>query len=498
MNRIRGWANAHGWIALIWAAVLGVSIWVRWPTMSYALLEAHAFRQTFTTIMIREYMSGGLFQLSPVPLFGPPWQLPTEFPLFQWLAALGGDLIGTTPQLAGRLTALMFFIATSLLAAYLATRWFSSAAGVVALVLMQFLPFAYQWGNAPLIEFAATTGALLAVTCLVKWLDGPRWWWVALATVAFGVAALIKVQTALAWAPVYACAGIVWVWPGWWRANLRRWVLVLPLVVAGLAAAVWTRFADAYKMRSAYTEWLSTSSLHDWYYGTVDQRLDIATWQMITGYSEAIVGSILVFSVLLITALFVWQRRSVTLALAAALPVAALVFTNVYYMHTYYQVAVLPALVIVMAAGIAGLVRLASGVPAKAAIAVVAVAVVLVSAWISDEGKVISERKVAGIYDFPIATEMAAVIPDGSGVVMVGCDWDSTYFYLSGTRGLMVRDDMLSRPIPTDWLRNDLRYLVTCRPDIDTAELFPSGTNLEPLSSDIFRIVLPTRLTGGA
>ena len=488
MARLRDWFHEHGLMIGLQAAIVALGVLLRWPSMSYALTEAHAFRQTFTTIMIREYMTSGHFQLSPLPVFGPPWQLPTEFPLFQWLAALGGSAIGTTPQIAGRLTALVFFILTSLLATYLATRWFSRAAGIITLVLFQFLPFAYQWGNAPLPEFLATSAALLALVCLVKWLDHPSAWWVIGCTAAFIIAFLVKSLTAVAWVPVFVVVGISWTRTGFWSLNRRRWILGIPVIAGLLSGLAWTRFADSYKLSHPYQGWLATSNLTDWYYGTIDQRLDSATWQMIFHYSDAIYGSLLVFCILLVIALFVWPRRAILLALAAALPVGALLFTNVYYMHTYYQAAVLPALIIVMAAGIAGLSRIAVGLPAKAAIALVATVSVLGTAWLSDEALPISQREAGGVYEFPLAAEIAANVPEGAGVIIVGCDWDSTYLYLSGRRGLMVRDDMLGEPVPAEWLGGDLSYVAKCRPDIDLTALWPQGVQLVQVSESISRI----------
>jgi hypothetical protein len=488
MTRVRHAVRDHAALLGLQAVVVIGGVWLRWPSMSYALTEAHAFRQAQTTLMIREYMSGGLFQLSPLPVFGPPWQVPMEFPLFQWLAALGGNLIGASPQIAGRLTALVFFEISAVLVAYLAYRWFSPAASVAAMLLFQFLPFGYQWGNAPLIEFLATAGALGAVVCVERWRQRPGTLWVVLATAAFLVTFLVKPTTAVAWIPVYLALSVEWRGRGFARANLHRWPLAVPLVVGVIGAAVWTRIADAVKSDNIYSAFLTSANLADWNYGTLDQRLDAQKWQMILGYSEAIVGSLLVLVLLLIAALMVWPQRAVVVGLALSLPVAALVFFNLYYMHTYYQSAVFPALVLVMAAGIAALVRLAPTPAAKWSVAGVALVAVLAVAWISPEGQGISHRTVNGLYEFPLAGEIAATVPEGSGVVVVGCDWDPTYFYLSGRRGLMIRPEAMDVPVPAEWLGSDLQYVALCDPSVDTSGLFPAGTPFDKVSDNVYRL----------
>ena len=340
--------------------VLVVSgVWFRWPTMSYALTEAHAFRQTQTTTMIREYMTTGLWQISPLPLFGPPWQLPMEFPLFQWLSALGGLLVGASPQIAGRLGALVCFEICALLAAYLAYRWFSPLASIVVVGMFQFLPFGIQWGNAPLIEFLATAGALFAVVTATRYIDITSRRWIWLATAGMIVAFLVKPTTAIVWLPAYVAISVRWTADGPWRANRSRLVLGIPVAGGLIAALAWTRFADAVKGDSAYTAFLTSSNLSQWNYGTVDQRLDSATWQYIVSYGEAIYGSLWVWIALLVVALYVGWNRALLLGLAVAMPAGAMVFTNLYMMHNYYQSAVFPALALVMAAGVA--IRVADG-----------------------------------------------------------------------------------------------------------------------------------------
>src|SRR3569833_806459 len=58
------------------------------------LLEHHAFRQTQTAISAYWLMQGGDFFSYLTPLFGAPWTMPLEYPLFQELAAILCRLTG--------------------------------------------------------------------------------------------------------------------------------------------------------------------------------------------------------------------------------------------------------------------------------------------------------------------------------------------------------------------------------------------------------------------
>ena len=60
----------------------------------------------------------------------------------------------------------------------------------------------------------------------------------------------------------------------------RVWTAAL-VVVPILAAAAWTRHADAIKAASRTTEWLTSTELREWNFGTLDQRLERGTWETI-------------------------------------------------------------------------------------------------------------------------------------------------------------------------------------------------------------------------
>lgn len=51
------------------------------------ILDAHAFRQTQTALTSYWFVQEG-FKLDYItPVLGPPWEIPLEFPLYQWIAA---------------------------------------------------------------------------------------------------------------------------------------------------------------------------------------------------------------------------------------------------------------------------------------------------------------------------------------------------------------------------------------------------------------------------
>jgi 4-amino-4-deoxy-L-arabinose transferase-like glycosyltransferase len=459
-------------IAYLFVGFLAVAL--RWPTMNFPLSEAFAFRQMQTALMIREYMDGGFFQLSPLPVLGPPWQVPFEFPLFQWIAAVFGSAVGASPQIAGRLTALFFFLVCAALVALIGNRMYSRLVGFTGFVIFLFLPFGWQWGDAPLIEFAATAGALASFYLVMRWVERRSWWLIAALTITLSVVGLVKITTAVVWIIPLVVIAVLWKRATSIRETTNRWPLLIPAVLSSAAGLGWSKFSDVYKSNHQFMEFLESQSLTEWYFGTVDQRLDTLGWSMIFGYSEAIVGLLLIFFLLLISALIFWGNRATTIALASTLLIGPMIFFNLYYMHGYYLAALYPALVIVMAAGIVGVaktIRKDSHGSNSARCSVVATATfgLLVMAWISPEGQLVSQRSTEGLYQFPLAQEVVDNTPVDAGIITVGCDWNPAYPYLSGRKMLMLSGRNSDESIPHDWIGSEVQFVASCIEGIDPA-----------------------------
>lgn len=456
--------------------------------MNFPLSEAYAFRQFQTTLMIKEYMEGGLFQLSPLPLFGPPWQVPLEFPLFQWLAALAGNVVGASPQIAGRLTALVFFLVCAAFVALIGTRLYSSWVGFIGFVIFLFTPFGWQWGNAPLIEFAATAGALISLYLIIVWIDRRSWLLIIGLTASFSLMVLVKITTAVVWVIPIVAVALTWKNFTGRREVLTRWPIAIPLAISGVLGFTWTRFSDTYKDGLQYTQFLTSESLTSWNFGTIDQRLDTRNWSKILEYLEAINGLPIIFIILMVAALAFWRNRMITLALATTCFVGPIIFFNLYYMHSYYLAAIYPALVIVMAAGIFGIAKFVEDSPGRIIVAGAMVVSVLVMAWISPEGQLVSQRSTEGLYQFPLAEEIVDNTPIDAGVITVGCDWNPAYSYLSGRRSLMLSGRNPDETIPTDWIGPKLQYVASCTEGIDPNSATGLLNPMVQVSPNIWRI----------
>lgn len=306
---------------------------IRLPTLALPLTEAHSFRQAQTAFPAVIYAAEGIDLLRPqVPVFGPPWVMPFEFPLYQAGASLLIQL-GVPMEVALRGLSLAAFLATGLVLWLLLSRHVTQRAALIALAAFLFSPFSLLWARTSMIEYPATLGAVLVVWAVLEWTTGhgKRWFWVAM--IAGTSVALVKVTTA-----------VFWLIPA---LTTRRRTAVAIVAVPMIAATLWTRYADGIKAGNEYASFLVSSNLIDWTVG--GDRLDPQTWKSLIDLMPQVVGLLalpFVAAIALRSEIRVW----VWMVVAAAGPIV--VFTNLYSRHDYYLAAITPSIAALIGGGL--------------------------------------------------------------------------------------------------------------------------------------------------
>src|SRR5262249_36283230 len=140
-----------------------------------------------------------------LPLFGPPWECPFEYPVFQ-IAAAGVDAIApwNNLDLSIRVTNLIFFY-LSAVALYLLARLFFPGPAVALFASAVFLlaPYNLAWSRTSMIEYAATFFALSYLLCFLRWTMNPTRT-IFVTGLCFGVlASLTKITTFIL--PLFIC-----------------------------------------------------------------------------------------------------------------------------------------------------------------------------------------------------------------------------------------------------------------------------------------------------
>ena len=376
--------------AAILVVLLLISLPPRLISLNAPLTGEHEFRQTQTAMAVWEIREHGWDVLRPkLPIFGPPWECPMEYPVFH-LAAAALDRVApwTNLDLSIRVTNVVFFYLTAI-AMYLLARQLFRGPGVALFSAAVFLfsPYNVFWSKASMIEYAATFFALFYLLLFLRWTRKPVPILFALCLCSGLLGCLTKITTFgvvfFIAASLFALHGLAFMrqsfrlhkakagfQPGMARQPqeaprlastvavsfqqviLMACLLVLPV----LAGWGYTKYGDKIKEQSPYTAWLSSAHpyMKAWNYGTCSQRLNLANWGVIVRRARVVVMPSL--SIALAVGLFClpfrvrgfrrlsggnfWMGCSLALAPLAAI----LLFFNLYWVHTYYFLACAPLL----------------------------------------------------------------------------------------------------------------------------------------------------------
>lgn len=312
------------------------------------LLEGHEFRQTQTAITAEYFQKEGWKLDYPLPLFGPPWSAPLEFPLYQYCVARFSRATDLSLEPAGRLVSLGFFYlalpALFLLFRHLGIpshrRWLFLAVILVA-------PAYLYYSRSFMIESSALCVTAWFLHAYCRAIESRSIRWVAAAAALGLAAALVKITTLA----IFFVPGIWFAAMHLWRvrpALTRSWKPTLSLVAAGagctlpgiVAVYSWVAHGDAVKAANPLSRFLVSDQLREWTYGQASERVSPSFWSTIfaTSTSSTLPAANLLF---LVTFGFVIgkARRWRTAGLVLCFLAGPLVFANLYLIHDYYYYA---------------------------------------------------------------------------------------------------------------------------------------------------------------
>lgn len=438
---------------LLLGAVLFSALWAMTRQLDKPLLDLHAFRQTQTAISAY-YMAedSGMFFNYITPVLGKPWSIPMELPIYQWIVArwhnlsvMGLDQSGKTISIA------LWFACVWPIWSLLGSLGQTAVQRCLSLIIIYSSPLYLYWGRSFMIESTGLFLSLGMVACILHGYAQRSWRWL-LTGLAFGtLAALCKITT---WAVSVGVAQLLIVFftgrvPK--RSDLT-WLgaasvaLILPIIPAKL----WLAYGDTLKAQNIFAKdlILSTSAnQRSWNFGTLEQKLDPATWRQIGQHiaDQLLVpnvwaGGLLVGLVLIIGAARAPRRIPVIAIFIAGFAAGPLVFTNLYFEHNYYWFANSIWLLLAVGTALGGIEERQPNRWAK--LAPHAVALIMAGcglfAW--------KTRFLPILKNLPDSEQLAEawtkpiqrIVPVGKTIVIIGQDWNPTALYYAGRKGIML------------------------------------------------------------
>ncbi|MBF0489602.1 MAG: glycosyltransferase family 39 protein [Candidatus Omnitrophica bacterium] len=303
-----------------------------------SLLDHHGFRQTQTAITSYYFIKDGFKLNYETPVFGVPWSIPFEFPLYQGVVALIVKATGWGLDQTGRGVSLFFFYAMlmvlyRLVIALSGSRvcaWFAVAFSLSS-------PLYIFWSRTFLMESMALFFGILYLWSIVESHKNKSFYWLLLAMSAGSLSGLVKITTfalALALGSMFC---LIW-WlkqgknkfshPTWMRVGLMAIFFgLLPMTVS----MGWTAFADFLKSQNLLAMDLTSKALMQWNFGNLQQRIFGQLHHV--PILVLFLGLMVVFMALLF---LVKGLRPYFAAFFVTFFLGPMVFTNLYIEHTYY------------------------------------------------------------------------------------------------------------------------------------------------------------------
>jgi hypothetical protein len=428
------------------AAALLVSLGVLAWSWQLPILEMHSFRQTQTAVSAYWMGKSSHWLAYPTPVAGPPWSIPFELPLFQGLVVMVAAIVPINLDQAGRLVSWLMALAT-LWPLRRAIMEIDGSRRLADFASFLFLlsPLYLFWSRAFLIESTALFFAVGYVAIAATWLRtrAPRTAWLLAGCAVLG--ALVKITTFFSGALAAAMLLLVhlhgmrrqWNWREAWRTC---WPVAAGIVLALVATKAWLVFSDIEKSKTLWGSVLLSTNLDAWNFGTLAQKLDMDQWRHVAGGRAArdILGSARLLPVAVLLALLAPARRRLFAFAALGLYLVPFaVFTNLHWVHNYYQYANGIFLVVMLACAIEGL-RERFGEGTSLAVLVLA-GVLMLLGFGRDFAPAILDPQ-----PHPQTIELAAnarahTKPD-EVLLIFGMDWTSEVPYYAARRAMMVPD----------------------------------------------------------
>jgi|GEM_PF-1030465 hypothetical protein len=337
-------------VFLVFGGAVIFHLWVVSHNWNAPILDEHSFRQTHTAMTSYYICKDGFHVFYKTPIFGPPWVIPYEFPLYQAVVAALQKFTDLPLEQCGRTVNLLFFylcliplwFIAGLLGIRREARWLT-----LALVLLA--PIYMYWPRTFMME---STGLLLTLAWVA--VTARLWQSPGFPVATFTVSLVLGCLASLVKAPTWIIgAEFLFLWglvrsfergrqftrrKEMWAFPWKRWTAFL--VVAGialLAAMLWVKTMDSIKLQTPFPGARVTveSTQPQWRFGSWEQRSSFAFWKNWFNNGLDAIGGPVTLILALAAAVFSSARISSSVCLLCFLT-APLVFSNLYYTHNYY------------------------------------------------------------------------------------------------------------------------------------------------------------------
>lgn len=462
INKIKP-PSKSDWSFIIFVfASLIISILPRLPFMHHASAN---WRSSQTLLTSFWFQKEGISLFHPqLPLFGPPWEMPFEFPLYQAISAIFSNITHLNLTASSRIVSLGIFYVSAIILLLLCLEYLDSKTltSIIFLVYL-WLPYNIRYSTEILIDYSTVALALGYIFWIKKFLDSPSNFLLFIMAIIFGcLGATVKITTM----PIIIIPAILITLDGiqtWGikskdlidpkeliikigKLKLPFILLTLIAILPVLSVGLWTIFTDSIKQSNIFTVWLTSAKLTSWNYGTLDQKISFTNWwnwlKKIDNYFF-LDGILLLFPLLGIVFLYRMPLRSRCFFGAALTSVllTIFVFFNLY-LHEYYYIAISAYMSVLIGFGIYYFIKFLllqkTWWIVFSGIFLFFLLIRGLEQYRAFQAEVIAEVNYVKTAFIPLAKKVAKVTPENEYIISIQSDWYPDFIFYAQRKGLII------------------------------------------------------------
>jgi hypothetical protein len=423
-------------------------------------LDMYSFRQTQTALTSYWLVQNGFGLAYETPVAGPPWSIPFEFPIYQYLVALASQFLGIALDVSGRVVSFIF-LALCLVPAWSITKklHFPSAVFYIFTALLFSSPLYLYWGRTFMIETAAVFFSVAAINYFLDILHENATLLSKLLYVLCMVCAIL--QKATTGLPILFLFCVIYVFQHLQNKKsifsfIRSKQCIAGVIYFAVPLAigiVWTLYTDHIKELNTLGAGLTSHALSKWNWGTLHQRLSAdlyveVIWKRIFQQNLASVLGVLIFLYPVFAKIKIRIKRVIFICCMMGL-LPLFLFPNLHIIHSYYQAAnviffiyAIAVLLGCMAEEGIATPKVVDKSPSPLWIILITLLMVVSNYFYFFKKGSFDATKMeytqANSHDYAVAAVIKKELPQEKYVVIFGNDWSSSIAYLSQRKSFTV------------------------------------------------------------
>ncbi|KTD14153.1 hypothetical protein Lgra_0763 [Legionella gratiana] len=414
-------------------------------------LDFYAFRQTQTALTAYWLMKNGFHLAYETPVGGPPWSIPFEFPIYQYIVAIITKFTGGNINTIARLISYLFLVLCLFpVRSITKSLHFPKAAFYLFIAFFLSSPIYLYWGRTFMIETAALFFSLVGIKYFVVLIQSDKSYKDQILFALFmSLGILQKATTTL---PIlillFICYFLLEVNKNHHSLKLlcNKKMFFTLILCFGLPISIgtlWTVYTDHIKELNLFGGQLTSKSLHSWNWGDLHQRfsstfyIDVL-WKRI--FQQNLSGIFGIGIVLIALGSKIDKVTKFTILVCLLLGLMPLfLFTNLHIVHYYYQTANIIFLIYAIALSTN---YVLTEYCKNIALSLLIVTCMLISNYyyFSQDylGTIKADFNTENSRDYAVASVLKKEIPENKYFIAFGNDWSSTLAYLSERKSFTV------------------------------------------------------------